>query len=130
MLKTRPAYDTTPDVTTLTDEPRERHSQAGGRAAHVLRSGGIRIDLDRRSVSVRGRPVTLTRAEFRLLKLLIQANGRALSSRDLVRATGKGMSAPRVPPDLHVRRLKEKLRAEGHRISTVSTVDYYFGEAS
>lgn len=99
----------------------------------VLESGRIRVDLDSSIVTVEGRRVRLTRIEFQLLVLLIEARGSTLSHRDLLEAIrAEGGSAPlsRRLVHSHVRHLKEKLRAEGERILDVETADYVFGETS
>ena len=101
--------------------------------AHVLRSGPIRVDLDRKTVSVSGRRVPLNGMEFRLIKALIEAHGRTLSCHDLILVAWQGRRSADLPTrllELHLRRLKAKLRTEGHRISAADTVDYYFGEAT
>ena len=44
-----------------------------------LRAGPIDMDLDRWTVSIAGTPIDLTKKEFRLLQVLLEAKGRALT---------------------------------------------------
>src|SRR5262249_36831937 len=60
-----------------------RHAKAGsaGRATPVLTIDTLRLDLDRREVSVNGNHVHLTPIEYRLLVLLAQNAGKVLTHR-------------------------------------------------
>jgi two-component system, OmpR family, KDP operon response regulator KdpE len=49
-------------------------------------SGMLRIDLVFRRIYRRGRMLTLSRRQFQLLKLLLDAEGRVLTHRDLIDA--------------------------------------------
>ncbi len=50
-----------------------------------FRVGGLEVDLTRRLVKVGGRAVHLTRAEYDLLKVLVQAGGKVLTHQQLLR---------------------------------------------
>ena len=89
-----------------------------------------KIDLGRRSVEVRSRPVTLTYVEFELLRTLASHPGRVYSRRMLLEALW-GAADYREPRtiDVHVRHLREKLErdpAEPEYILTVRGVGYRF----
>ena len=51
----------------------------------VLDVGEIRVDLEKRAVTVAGRPVQLTPHEFDLLRLLAQNEGKLLTHRTILR---------------------------------------------
>jgi two-component system KDP operon response regulator KdpE len=55
------------------------------RAAGPIRTGDLEIDLDRRVVKLRGKPVHLTPTEYDLLKALVQAGGKVLTHQQLLR---------------------------------------------
>jgi two-component system alkaline phosphatase synthesis response regulator PhoP len=78
---------------------------------------------------VGGEPVTLTPKEFDLLRALAEAQGRVLSREFLLDRvwgyTRSGEIESRTV-DVHVRRLRMKLGAEGMRIRTVKSVGYRF----
>jgi DNA-binding response OmpR family regulator len=97
-----------------------------------ISAGGLRIDLARRTVEVRGRPVQLTYVEFELLRTLAGQPGRVYSRRMLLEALW-GAADFREPRtiDVHVRHLREKLErdaAEPEYILTVRGVGYRFGD--
>ena len=67
------------------DELLARLRRASPAAGPVLDIGELRIDLDRRSVSVAGAPLSLTPNEFDLLRVLAQNEGKLLTHRALLR---------------------------------------------
>jgi DNA-binding response OmpR family regulator len=91
---------------------------------------GLRIDLARRSVEVRGQMVQLTYVEFELLRTMAANPGRVYSRKMLLEALW-GASDYREPRtiDVHVRHLREKLEqdpAEPEYLLTVRGVGYRF----
>jgi DNA-binding response OmpR family regulator len=91
---------------------------------------GLVIDVPRRVVEVRGKPVQLTYVEFELLRTLAQHPGRVFSRRMLLEALWKSADYrdPRTI-DVHVRHLREKLEDEPREpeyILTVRGVGYRF----
>jgi phosphate regulon transcriptional regulator PhoB len=89
--------------------------------------GRLSIDVAAHSVTVDGAPVTLTRREFDLLRALVEARGRVLSREHLLDHVWGYTAAGEIESrtvDVHVRRLRQKLGAEGQRIGTVTGVGY------
>jgi two-component system, OmpR family, phosphate regulon response regulator PhoB len=97
-------------------------------AAHVdesLAAGNIRLDAEAHRVEIRGREVPLTATEFRLLKLLLERQGRVQTrSRLLTDVWGYADDVDSRTVDTHVRRLRRKLGSEANRIETVIGVGY------
>jgi two-component system, OmpR family, response regulator len=96
----------------------------------VIAAQGLRVDLARRSVEVRGEPVQLTYVEFELLRTLASNPGRVYSRRMLLEALwgGADYREPRTI-DVHIRHLREKLErdpGEPEYILTVRGVGYRF----
>ena len=92
-------------------------------------AGAIEIDLDRYVVKVGGEEVRFTSKEFDLLRILIEAKGRALRREVLLdKVWGYGHSADveSRTVDVHIARLREKLGLDGLRILTVRNVGYRF----
>jgi len=90
-------------------------------------SGRLSIDLARHVVLVAGSPVELTPKEFDLLRALAEARGRVLSREYLLDRVWGYTAAEEIESrtiDVHVRRLRMKLGAEGARIVTVKSVGY------
>ncbi len=82
--------------------------------------GGIAIDAYGHRVTVDGTPVNLTRKEFDLLRALVTARGRVLSREYLLDHVWGYAAADEIESrtvDVHVRRLRQKLGAHGHRIA-------------
>ena len=104
----------------------------GDEDEEVIEHEGLRIDVPRRVVEVRGKPVQLTYVEFELLRALAGHPGRVFSRRMLLEALWKSADYrdPRTI-DVHVRHLREKLEAEPREpeyILTVRGVGYRFRE--
>lgn len=94
-----------------------------------LRAGPIDMDLDRWTVKVSGTPIELTKKEFRLLQVLLEAKGRALTRDFLLQkawshATIHGLDTRTV--DVHIGRLRRKLGSAGQFIITVRNVGFRF----
>ncbi len=91
--------------------------------------GGLAIDAAAHQVTVDGAAVSLTRKEFDLLRALAEARGRVLSREYLLDHVWGYTAAGEIESrtvDVHVRRLRQKLGAEGQRIGTVTGVGYRF----
>ena len=96
----------------------------------VIEEGEVRIDIARRTVTVRGADVQLTFVEFELLRTLAAAPGRVFSRRQLLERLrgGADYREPRTI-DVHVRHLREKIERdprEPELILTVRGVGYRF----
>lgn len=94
-----------------------------------IRAGPIDMDLDRWTLIVSERPVRLTKKEFKLLQVLLQAKGRVLSRDALLEqawphSSIHGLDTRTV--DVHVGRLRRKLGPAGRHIITVRNVGFRF----
>ena len=99
----------------------------------VIDRDDVVIDVPRRSVTVRGRPVQLTYVEFELLQLLAASPGVVYSRRRLLERI-RGSADYREPRtiDVHVRHLREKIERnpqEPELILTVRGAGYRFRES-
>jgi DNA-binding response OmpR family regulator len=100
------------------------------REEEAIEAGDLRVDLSKRSVTIRGESVELTYVEFELLRTLASAPGKVFSRQALLEAIW-GDSAYREPRtiDVHVRHLREKLERDARQpeyIFTVRGVGYRF----
>jgi two-component system, OmpR family, phosphate regulon response regulator PhoB len=93
-----------------------------------FRGKEVSIDGDGSRVSVSGFPLTLTRLEARLLRLLIDRRNTALSRSELELIVW-GRTRSRTI-DVHISRLRKKLGQAGSRIETVTKVGYRYVEAA
>jgi DNA-binding response OmpR family regulator len=97
---------------------------AGYRGAHLI------ADFDAVAVTVHGEPIRLTRREFELLRYLVQNKNRVVSrDRLLERVWGYDRMVETRSIDVHVGRLRSKLRAAGRQIETVIGLGYRFIDA-
>ena len=104
---------------------------SGSRAAGplVYRGKHLTADFDAVAVSVDGESVRLTRREFELLRYLVENRNRVLSrDRLLERVWGYDRLVETRSVDVHVGRLRGKLRQAGRQIETVVGLGYRFVE--
>lgn len=96
----------------------------------VVACQGVLVDRARFRVTADGRPITLTRSEFRLLDTLIRQPGRVFQRAELVDAAlGEDTTAMERTIDVHVRALRGKLGPKADLIETVRGVGYRFRDA-
>ena len=90
----------------------------------VIRHGDLVLDRDRFEVTVAGRPVALTTIEFRLLAILLEAEGRVLTRDRLLDLIYGGDESDVLDRtiDVHVGRLRDKLGDEADAPRYVATV--------
>ena len=96
----------------------------GGRTADV---GSLHVDFARHEVKVKGRPVRLATKEFRVLTLLLEADGKVLSRDSLLQLVWEhdaGLELDTRTVDQHIARLRRKLGEAGALIETVPNFGY------
>ena len=97
----------------------------------VIEELGIRLDIERHSVSVRGEEISMPLREFELLDLLMRHSGRVLTRGQLIdRVWGSDYYGDTKTLDVHVKRIRSRIEEEPAKpklISTVRGVGYRFG---
>ena len=107
-----------------------RRYSAGQQPARVLQVGDLRIDPDRREVTVHGQTVDLRPKEFDLLSTLAKSPGVVFERERLLKiAWGYDYFGDSRTVDVHVTWLRDKLRDSTARIQTVWGVGYKLVEA-
>jgi DNA-binding response OmpR family regulator len=107
----------------------EQVNGARGTEAFVYRGKHLIADFDAVAISVNGEPIRLTRREFELLRYLVENRNRVLSrDRLLERVWGYDRFVETRSVDVHVGRLRGKLREAGRQIETVVGLGYRFVE--
>jgi len=100
-----------------------------GTEALVYRGKHLVADFDAVAISVDGESIRLTRREFELLRYLVENRNRVLSrDRLLERVWGYDRFVETRSVDVHVGRLRGKLREAGRQIETVVGLGYRFVE--
>src|SRR5262245_787423 len=104
-----------------------RGSDGGERRGGSYRGTRLIADFDAVSIAVDGAPIRLTRREFELLRYLVQIKNRVVSrDRLLERVWGYDRLVETRSVDVHVGRLRTKLRTAGRQIETVIGLGYRF----
>jgi two-component system alkaline phosphatase synthesis response regulator PhoP len=111
-----------------------RRSEGEAAPAGIIHSGGLAIDLERRSVRRDGEAIDLTATEFDLLAVLAREPGRPFTRAQLlelvydVSYTGYDRTV-----DAHIKNLRRKIEPDPHEpqyIQTIYGVGYKFAEPS
>jgi DNA-binding response OmpR family regulator len=101
-------------------------------AAPPIVAGDIKIDLERRLVTVKGEAVELTPTEFDLLAVLARHPGRVFTRLELLdRVQGYAFEGYERTVDAHVKNLRQKIEPEPKQpryVLTVYGVGYRFIE--
>ena len=96
----------------------------------ALEAGDIRLDPERREVTVRGEPVHLPKKEFDLLELLMENAGRVVTRETLIdRVWGSDYFGDMRTLDVHIKRLRAKTEtdpSDPQHLLTVRGVGYRF----
>ena len=92
-------------------------------------ANGVIIDIDRRQVNYKGKPIDLTATEFDLLLILAKTPGRVFT-RNLLMDLVWGLDFYGVDRtvDTHMSRLRQKLGGGGKNLQTVHGIGYRFKE--
>jgi len=95
---------------------------------NVITAGALSVDLAGHEVTVDGERVLLTHTEFLVLTCLLSRRGRVVTREELGRAVWGGDVALNAEAlDVHVRRMRGKLRAAGaNPVETVRKVGYRY----
>ncbi|MCT1766958.1 response regulator transcription factor, partial [Brevibacterium casei] len=76
----------------------------------ILEAGGVRIDVERHVVSVRGEELSMPLKEFELLEILVRNSGRVMTRGQLIdRIWGEDYVGDTKTLDVHVKRLRAKV---------------------
>ncbi len=90
--------------------------RAGPSGGPVLEIGELVVDLDKRSVAVGGRPVTLTPREFELLRVLAQNEGKLMTHPAILREVwGPAYGEESHYLHVYVSQLRRKIEADPAR---------------
>jgi phosphate:Na+ symporter len=86
----------------------------------------LQISLDRKTVSIDGQPVNLTRTEFDLLVLLLKNRGNVLSRQQLMDAVWAGVIVTDRTLNVHITRLRKKIGTYARHIVSRQGFGYVF----
>ncbi|MBH0053445.1 MULTISPECIES: response regulator transcription factor [unclassified Salinibacterium] len=89
----------------------------------ILEAGGVRMDVERHTVSVDGADVTMPLKEFELLELLLRNGGRVLTRGQLIdRVWGADYFGDTKTLDVHIKRIRSKIEKTPSQPTMLVTV--------
>lgn len=92
---------------------------------HLLKTGGLIVNIDEHTVTADGERIVLTYKEFEMLKLFLSHPGIAFSRDQLFNEVwGMDYCGDTRTVDMHIRTLRQKLKSYGEMIETVRNVGY------
>ncbi len=102
------------------------HLKRSKQGAHEeFSQGNLRVNFSTHEVFLDEKPVELTPIQFKLLRHLIQASGKAVARQDLLDSIwGENYFGDPRTIDVHITRLREKVDQQGKLIITVKGVGY------
>ena len=110
-----------------------RRAEPSGTRPEIIEAADIRIDVQRRTVTMSGRPVELTPSEFDLLVAFVRYPGRVYTRAQLLdQMQGATYEGYERTIDQHVKNLRQKIEPdprEPRYLLTVYGVGYKFAEA-
>ena len=106
-----------------------RNQETRKKEARVVQAGGLVIDKDRHSFTIKGKPVALTKLEFKMLGFLMENRGKVFSRDQLLNGVweGEAFVVDRTV-DVHVKSIRGKLGKYRDCIETVRGSGYRFVE--
>ncbi len=110
---------------------RELDRSDDGKGA-AIEAGPVTIDLARHLVTVRGEPVSLTRSEFQVLRLLAESPGQVFSRKGIMEELWQTEFRGDVRAcDVHISNLRQKVERDPQKpelVLTVRRVGYRFAD--
>ena len=110
-----------------------RMQPASAKLESLLSHAGLVLDLDKRTVTLHGRGVALTRSEHKLLQALMAAPGRVFLRGELLdHLYPVGDPVVDRVIDVHIGKLRQKIEADPAKpryVRTVRGLGYQFAEA-
>ena len=92
---------------------------------HLLKTGGLIVNIDEHTVTIDGERITLTYKEFELPRLFLSHPGMAFTRDQLFNEVwGMDYCGDTRTVDMHIRTLRQKLKDYGELIETVRNVGY------
>lgn len=96
-----------------------------GTVDHLLKTGGLVVNLDEHTVTADGRRLLLTYKEFEILRLFLSHPGMVYTREQLMADIwGTDYCGETRTVDMHIRTLRQKLGTYGEMIETVRGVGY------
>ncbi len=92
----------------------------------VYETGKLYVDFEKHIIQVLGENVELSYKEYKLLSVLLEADGKVVSRDELLQKVWGEYYDESRTLDVHIRKLRVKLREAGAYIKTVKNIGYQF----
>ena len=104
-----------------------RTSTDNAEPSNTLEYENLKIDLNKKTISVDGEDIAFTKTEYELLKLLLEAPGRVFSRQELInRVWPQDVLVLDRTVDVNITRLRKKIGHYANHIVTRQGFGYYF----
>jgi DNA-binding response OmpR family regulator len=102
---------------------RQQLDQLPTAAPRILVSGGLRLDVDRHTLTVNAKRIELTRTEFNLMEILLANPGYTITRDELLeKALGYAYEGLGRALDTHIRNLRRKIEPDPDDPAYIQTV--------
>ncbi|MFW5804355.1 MAG: response regulator transcription factor [bacterium] len=104
-----------------------RYKKTGTRSGKIRKFDDIDLNLERRTLSIKGKEIELTRKEYEIMRLLLENSGRIYSREEVLTMVWKHDSIVSDRTiDVHVTRLRKKIGEYGKFLKNKTGYGYYF----
>ena len=92
----------------------------------VFEIGKLYVDFDKHIIKVSNENIELSYKEYKLLSVLLEADGKVVSRDELLQTVWGEYYDESRTLDVHIRKLRVKLKDAGSYIKTVKNIGYQF----
>lgn len=93
---------------------------------NIYQNGNLFVDFEKYIIKVSDEPIELSYKEYKLLSVLLEANGKVVSREELLQKVWGEYYGESRTLDVHIRKLRVKLGSAGNCIKTVKNIGYRF----
>lgn len=93
---------------------------------NVFETGELYVDFEKHIIQVSGENIELSYKEYKLLSVLLEADGKVVSRDELLQKVWGEYYEESRTLDVHIRKLRVKLKDAGSYIKTVKNIGYQF----
>lgn len=94
--------------------------------SNIYQIGVLYVDEDKHMISVAGEQIHLSYKEYKLLSVLLAAEGKIVSRDELLQSVWGEFYEESRTLDVHIRKLRVKLKDAGSYIKTIKNIGYQF----
>lgn len=97
----------------------------------IFKNGKLYVDFEKHIIKVSDKNIELSYKEYKLLSVLLEANGKVVSRDELLQKVWGDYYEESRTLDVHIRKLRIKLKEAGSYIKTIKNIGYQFiGDAN